>query len=102
MGVDPDGTSRRNGMDHWWDDQGLGNCWEDNHYGSASAPTTSPSTRRACAAGGSVFLPGAAVKDAGFLSCSQYDRNDPTWRHPPACHLVRRPGRSRPRVRARG
>jgi hypothetical protein len=33
-----------------------------------------------------VFLPGAPVKDAGFLSCSQYDRNDETWRHPPACN----------------
>lgn len=85
MGVDPEGHEHPNGMDHWWDDQGLGNCWEDNHYGSAERTdnfTVDPPT---CAAGGSVFLPGAAVKDAGFLSCSQYDRNDPTWRHPPAC-----------------
>ena len=57
-----------------------------------------------CAAGGSLHTPGLAVKDAGFLSCSQYDRNDPTLRHPPACNWfdsrrspappVRRPGRS--------
>ena len=26
------------------------------------------------------------MKDAGFLSCSQYDRNDPTLRHPPKCN----------------
>ena len=29
--------------------------------------------------------PGLAVKDAGFLSCSQYDRSDPAWKHPTAC-----------------
>jgi hypothetical protein len=26
------------------------------------------------------------VKDAGFLTCSQYNRADPQWRHPPACN----------------
>jgi hypothetical protein len=44
-----------------------------------------------CADGGSVFLPGAPVKDAGFLSCSQYDRNDPDWRHPPECSWFESP-----------
>jgi hypothetical protein len=32
-----------------------------------------------------VFVPGATVKDAGFLSCSQYDRGDPDWKHPEGC-----------------
>jgi len=85
MGIDPTGAERPNGMDHWWDDQGVGNCWQDNHYGSAGQTDNFTVPPPACADGGSVFLPGATVKDAGFLSCSQYDRNDPTWKHPPAC-----------------
>ncbi|WP_296601965.1 right-handed parallel beta-helix repeat-containing protein [Nocardioides sp.] len=85
MGIDPSGDERPNGLDHWWDDQGIGNCWEDNHYGSAGRTDNFTVPPPSCAAGGSVFLPGAAVKDAGFLTCSQYDRADPSWKHPPAC-----------------
>ncbi|GAW50506.1 MULTISPECIES: right-handed parallel beta-helix repeat-containing protein [unclassified Nocardioides] len=85
MGTDPAGHERPNGLDHWWDDQGVGNCWEDNHYGSAGQTDNFTVDPPACADGGSVFLPGAAVKDAGFLSCSQYDRNDPAWQHPTGC-----------------
>lgn len=33
------------------------------------------------------------MKDAGFLSCSQYDRNDPTLRHPPECNWFDSPGK---------
>ncbi|GAA4370308.1 right-handed parallel beta-helix repeat-containing protein [Nocardioides caricicola] len=93
MGVDPDGHEHPNGMDHWWDDQGVGNCWEDNHYGSAERTDNFIVDPPACADGGSVFLPGAPVKDAGFLTCSQYDRNDPTWRHPVACSWFDSPAR---------
>jgi len=85
MGITPSGDVRHNGSDFWWDDQGLGNCWEDN-VSSRGEPTDNflvdPGP---CADGGSKVLPGAPVKDAGFLSCSQYDRADPTWRHPPEC-----------------
>ncbi len=88
LGIRPDGTTAHNGMDHWWDDQGVGNCWEDNKSSREGGEPTNnflvdPGP---CADGGSQFVPGTSgVKDAGFLSCSQYDRNDPTWRHPPAC-----------------
>ncbi len=85
LGTDPAGHELPNGLDHWWDDQGVGNCWEDNHYGSRGRTDNFTVDPPACADGGSVFLPGAAVKDAGFLSCSQYDRNDPTWSHPAGC-----------------
>ena len=33
------------------------------------------------------------MKDAGFLSCSQYDRNDPTLRHPPGCEWFDSPSK---------
>lgn len=93
MGIRPDGSKAHNGLDHWWDDQGTGNCWEDNRSSrEGGVPTTNflvdPGP---CADGGSQFLPGAPVKDAGFLSCSQYDRNDPTWRHPPECEWFESP-----------
>ena len=87
LGVAPDGTVMHNGLDHWWDDQGVGNCWEDNASSrEGGVPTDNfvvdPGP---CAEGGSQVVPGLPAKDAGFLSCSQYDRDDPTWRHPPGC-----------------
>ena len=85
MGITPSGAKKHNGMDHWWDDQGVGNCWEDNESSHGEATNNFLVDPGACADGGSQFVPGAPVKDAGFLSCSQYDRGDPTWRHPPGC-----------------
>jgi hypothetical protein len=93
MGITPDGREQPNGMDHWWDDQGVGNCWEDNvsSYGRPSHNFLVDSG--ACADGGSQFVPGAPVKDAGFLSCSQYNREDEFWRDPPACEWFESPTR---------
>jgi len=34
---------------------------------------------------GLTSLPTNLTHTPGFLSCSQYDRNNPTWRHPPKC-----------------
>jgi hypothetical protein len=85
MGIAPDGEIAHNGLDHWWDDEGEGNCWEDNTYSRGEQTDNFTVPPPSCADGGSPFTPGASVKDAGFLSCSQYDRNDPTWRHPPEC-----------------
>ena len=93
MGSRPDGRVLENGMDHWWDDQGLGNCWQGNHYADGRRDTNFLIPPRSCADGGSVFLPGAPVKDAGFLTCSEYDRNDPTLRHPPGCEWFDSPTR---------
>ncbi len=85
MGFRPDGSIAHNGMDHWWDDQGNGNCWEGNTYSRGHQTDNFTVDPPSCADGGSTFTPGLPVKDAGFLSCSQYDRSDETWRHPPAC-----------------
>jgi hypothetical protein len=93
MGIRPDGSVAHNGMDFWWDDQGTGNCWEHN-ASSRGAPTNNflvdPGP---CSGGGSQFEPGMPVKDAGFLSCSQYDRSDSFWRHPPGCEWFDSPSR---------
>jgi len=86
MGIAPDGHEAHNGVDFWWDDEGIGNCWDDN-VSSWGVPTDNflldPPT---CANGGSILLPGLVVKDAGFLGCLQYNRADPFWRDPPLCN----------------
>jgi len=92
MGIRPDGSIAHNGLDHWWDDQGIGNCWEDNESSRGEPTDNFLVDPGPCADGGSRLLPGtAAYKDAGFLSCSQYDRNDETWRHPPECEWFESP-----------
>jgi hypothetical protein len=92
LGLTPKGKQKHNGMDHWWDDEGGGNCWERN-TSSRGEPTHNFTVEPpSCADGGSVFTPGtAAVKDAGFLSCSQYDRHDPVLRSPPECNWFKSP-----------
>ena len=79
MGFTPDGTIAHNGMDHWWDDEGDGNCWEDN-TSSRGEPTDNftvdPAALRRRRLG--VHARGCRSRTPGFLSCSQYDRNDPT------------------------
>ena len=93
MGIRPDGTKAHNGMDHWWDDQGVGNCWENNVSSRGQATDNFIVDPGSCREGGSKFVPGAAVKDAGFLSCSQYNRDDPFWRDPPNCNWFDSPTR---------
>jgi hypothetical protein len=98
MGTSKSGKVLENGMDHWWDDQGNGNCWENNHYADGTQDDNFVLTPRSCANGGSRFLPGLAVKDAGFLSCNFYDRNDPVLRHPPLCSWFDTPTKPAARV----
>lgn len=86
MGIKPDGTIAHNGMDHWWDDQGIGNCWENNKSSRGKATNNFLINPGPCSGGGSKLLPGLAVKDAGFLTCSQYSRSDSTWKHPALCN----------------
>lgn len=85
LGFAPGGAKKPNGQDFWWDDEGEGNCWARNRssYGDPTHNFTVPPA--SCADGGSPFTPGASVKDAGFLSCSQYNREDGFWRNPPNC-----------------
>ncbi len=58
MGIAPDGEVAHNGMDHWWDDQGDGNCWEDNTYSRGERTDNFTIDPAACADGGSSFTPG--------------------------------------------
>ncbi len=81
MGLTPDGLRQPNGVDFWWDDQGTGNCWQDNtstasEEGTPSSNTTDPRGLPDCDSGGSVLIAGNVVKSAGLVPCSQYDRED--------------------------
>ena len=96
MGFSKSGAIQHNGSDHWWDDQGNGNCWEGNTYSRGVQTDNFTVPPPSCADGGSVFTPGLTVKDAGFLSCSQYDRNDPNFSHPPGCGWFDSPTRPDP------
>lgn len=93
LGFAPGGAKAHNGLDFWWDDEGAGNCWSSNtsSHGQPTSNATLPLP--ACATGGSAFTPGMPVKDAGFLGCTQYNRDDPTWRKPPACEWLDSPER---------
>jgi hypothetical protein len=93
MGITPAGRERPNGMDFWWDDQGTGNCWEQNASSYGQPTDNFTVDPPACADGGSQFVPGAPVKDAGFLTCSQYNRDDEFWRDPPGCEWFQDPQR---------
>ncbi|HEX6920165.1 MAG TPA: right-handed parallel beta-helix repeat-containing protein [Actinomycetes bacterium] len=80
MGVTPDGKRQPNGLDFWWDDEGAGNCWEGNSSAYGAPTHNATLGLPTCASGGSAFTPGAPVKDSGFLTCTQYNRD-----HPPGC-----------------
>jgi hypothetical protein len=86
MGIAPDGHHAHNGVDFWWDDEGMGNCWDDNTSSYGTPTDNFLIDPASCADGGSVVLPGLVVKDAGFLGCLQYNRADPFWRDPPLCN----------------
>jgi hypothetical protein len=74
LGLHPAGVVQPNGVDFWWDDAGLGNCWEGN-VSSAGAPTSNATllTLPTCALG-SLLPAGVAVKSVELLPCAEYNR----------------------------
>ena len=81
----------------------MGNCWEDNHYGSAGQTDNFTVDPPACADGGFGVPPRRDDQGRRLPSCSQYDRNDPTWEPPGRLHVVRttRPSHGPPTPAAR-
>ena len=64
MGVAPDGTVARNGVDFWWDDfpTNTGNCWYNNHAAPGKRVTTSPPLLPNC-----VLLPSVGIGSTNEL-----------------------------------
>ncbi|MEX1177516.1 MAG: right-handed parallel beta-helix repeat-containing protein [Nitriliruptor sp.] len=94
MGFGPDDLVQPNGTDFWWDDQGTGNCWQDNTSATGEITTNAtvpidtggevPVTEFPdCDSGGSVTPVGNAVKSAQLVPCATYDREDQPA--PPLC-----------------
>jgi len=77
MGVAPDGSTRPNGTDFWWDSFPLttGNCWWDNTPAGARALTSSPGTLPGCSGGtnpSSSVGVGSPGNEAELLGCLAY------------------------------
>ena len=85
MGFAPGGLTQPNGFDFWWDDQGNGNCWQDNTSasGEITSNTIYPTGLPDCDSGGSIWTAGNPVKSADLAPCATYDREDNP--NPPLC-----------------
>ena len=81
LGFHPSGVVQPNGVDFSWDEQGVGNCWQDNV--SATGIVTSDSSvpdavvgLPDCTSGGSLSPVGNLVKSASMVTCATYNRED--------------------------
>jgi hypothetical protein len=91
FGTSPEGLRQPNGVDQWWDDQGNGNCWQDNSSvdGAMTSNTVFPGGLPDCDSGGSTWQPGNPVKSAQLAPCATYDREDNP--RPPGCDWMDSP-----------
>ena len=96
LGFAPGGVLQPNGVDFWWDDQGEGNCWQDNQSngGDVTHNAADPRGLPDCDSGGSPGVPLNAIKTSQIASCATYDRRgDDTAQDPPECDFFDPPAR---------
>jgi hypothetical protein len=93
MSLTPKGEEDLNGFDFWWDDQGEGNCWQDNESSgdSVTSNTMYPGGLPDCDSGGSLMVPNNPYKTGQIAACATYDRNDEVLRDPPGCDFFDTP-----------
>ncbi len=87
MGYSPDGRVLPNGLDFWWDDAGVGNCWQDNlaARGRTITHNATAGTLPDCGHGSQLPLSNG-VKTVSLLPCAEYDRySNP---EPPLCDWI--------------
>jgi hypothetical protein len=83
FGIGPDGSSKPNGEDVVWDEQGVGNCWEDNATAPGRPLTSDPMPLPTCASGGSNSPISDPTKTAEDAPCVTWNpRSNPD---PPGC-----------------
>jgi hypothetical protein len=84
LGLHPSGVIQPNGVDFSWDEQGIGNCW-DNNVSSTGAVTddTEVIALPDCSGSGSLSPVGNVTKTARNAPCSTYDREE--QRNPVGC-----------------
>ena len=84
FGVAPDGKPDRNGVDVYWDEQGVGNCWEGNvGAGAGGAITSDPAALPTCSSGGSTMQQGNLTKTGREVPCATWHPKDNP--DPPGC-----------------
>ncbi|WP_205695781.1 right-handed parallel beta-helix repeat-containing protein [Conexibacter sp. SYSU D00693] len=83
FGKDRDGRPAPNGVDVFWDEQGMGNCWDGNvGLAPGGGITSDPATLSGCP--GSLFKrPVNAIKAAAEIPCASW--NPRTNQHPVGC-----------------
>jgi hypothetical protein len=84
MGITPDGAEMPNGLDHWWDEGGSGNCWLGNFY-SGGAPRGSepdPMFLPVCGQGVEVWHP-PNPRLLTIIPCNDFSLPDNS--HPAGC-----------------
>jgi hypothetical protein len=89
MGVGPGNTRAPNGVDFFWDEQGIDNCWTQNQGGPGGV-TSDPANLPRCP-GGSVFQVGNVPKLAREAACATWDPQDNP--NPPGCAWFTTPPR---------
>jgi hypothetical protein len=85
MGVRPDGTRDRNGVDFYWDEQGRGNCWSGNKGAGDAATTSDPASLPTCEdeLNKTLQRPVNARKSAQEAPCATWNPRDNQF--PPGC-----------------
>lgn len=91
LGISPEGVTEPNGVDFWWDEQGDGNCWENN-ASPAGAVRSDPARLPTCdrpSAGGPYAQAGNPAKTAVVTACAAFRPGRPApsgcdWLTPPA------------------
>lgn len=84
MGLSPSGATQPNGVDFSWDEQGVGNCWQDNTSSTGKITSDTLLPLPDCDSGGSLSPVGNVVKTASMASCATYNREDQP--DPPGCN----------------
>jgi len=95
MSVRPDGTRDPNGVDFYWDEQGRGNCWQDNRGPGGAPPTSDPASLPRCddQVNQTVQRPVNARKSAQEAPCATWNPKDNQF--PPGCDWFATPSEPR-------
>jgi len=91
MGLRAGGRPAPNGIDFFWDEQGVGNCWRGNR-GTGGRITSDPPTLPGCPRG-SLFQQGNLAKLGAEVPCAAWDPD--TMPDPPGCTWFTTPPRPR-------
>jgi hypothetical protein len=77
LGFHPSGVTQPNGVDFSWDEQGVGNCWQDNTPATGEVTDdTQVIPLPDCDSGGSKSPVGNLTKSARNAPCATYNRED--------------------------